>query len=220
MISMILTAFVLVTVSSVVTRAAGASEGVNNPIPVFDGQVDAGISQNNTALQAAPQSSAGVSSGAGVTVEEALRIAEQAAYSGDIWTGGMDLVNYEGATAYEVTFGQGNMYINAASGEVLFNGTLIYEAPNVSAQEAAAIAAEYMGRTDVSNVTDSSYNGQFAYKVEFDSGDTVYVSLKGELLLVNLMTGGYSDDEDDDNDDDNDDDDDDDNDDDNDDNDD
>lgn len=59
----------------------------------------------------------------------------------------------------------------------------------VSPQNAAQIAASYLGRTDLYSVEVSQYNGASAYMVTFSSGDIVYVSLDGQILFVKAAKG-------------------------------
>ena len=54
----------------------------------------------------------------------------------------------------------------------------------VSPQEAAQIAAKYMGRSDLYSVETSSSNGTTVYKVTFSSGDIVLVGLDGQVISV------------------------------------
>jgi hypothetical protein len=51
-----------------------------------------------------------------------------------------------------------------------------------SARDAAAVAGEFLGRTDAYSVQLADYIGVQAYKVTFLSGDVVYVSLNGQVL--------------------------------------
>jgi hypothetical protein len=70
----------------------------------------------------------------------------------------------------------------------------------VTHQEAAIVAANYLGQTDIYSVENAIWNGVDAYKVVFSSGDIVYVGLFGEVLgseapqtvFVNNNTGGNS----------------------------
>ena len=57
-----------------------------------------------------------------------------------------------------------------------------------SARDAAAVASEFLGRTDAYSVQLAEYNGSQAYKVTFTSGDVVYVSLDGQVLGSELPT--------------------------------
>jgi hypothetical protein len=53
---------------------------------------------------------------------------------------------------------------------------------NLSPQEAALAAANFLGRTDLYSVENASWNGIDAYKVTFSSGDIVYVGMDGQIL--------------------------------------
>ena len=52
----------------------------------------------------------------------------------------------------------------------------------VTHQEAAAIAASFLGQNDLYSVENAVWNGVDAYKVVFTSGTTVYVRLDGQIL--------------------------------------
>ncbi len=55
-------------------------------------------------------------------------------------------------------------------------------APNVSAQDAAALAAKFMKRTDLYSVQLADFQGMQAYKVTFATGDAAFVSMHGQML--------------------------------------
>lgn len=56
-------------------------------------------------------------------------------------------------------------------------------APSVLApQEAALVAANFLGRTDLYSVEFTVWNGTNVYKVTFSSGDVVYVDVNGQVL--------------------------------------
>jgi hypothetical protein len=54
----------------------------------------------------------------------------------------------------------------------------------VTAEQAAQIAANTLGRTDLYSVETGMINGQVAYKVTFSSGDVAYVDTNGQVLSV------------------------------------
>jgi len=54
----------------------------------------------------------------------------------------------------------------------------------IAPEDAAGIAAQYMGRADLYSVETSILNGNTVYKVVFSSGDIVYLSLDGQVLGV------------------------------------
>jgi hypothetical protein len=55
---------------------------------------------------------------------------------------------------------------------------------SIAPEDAAGIAAQYMGRADLYSVETSVLNGNTVYKVVFSSGDIVYLSLDGQVLGV------------------------------------
>ena len=54
----------------------------------------------------------------------------------------------------------------------------------LSPEQAAQLAAQYWGRSDLYSVETSAYNGASAFKVTFSSGDIVYVSPEGQVVAV------------------------------------
>ena len=56
--------------------------------------------------------------------------------------------------------------------------------PFLTAEEAAALAAQVMGNTDLFSVETSLFNNADAYLVTFTSGDLVYVSPQGQILSI------------------------------------
>ena len=55
---------------------------------------------------------------------------------------------------------------------------------NISPNQAAAIAAKSLNRTDLYSVQLSTVSGLNLYKVTFASGDIVYVSMDGQVVLT------------------------------------
>ena len=54
----------------------------------------------------------------------------------------------------------------------------------ITPEQAAALASQVLGRTDLYSVETSVFSGQSAYLVTFSSGDLVYVSPQGTILSV------------------------------------
>jgi hypothetical protein len=52
----------------------------------------------------------------------------------------------------------------------------------ISPEDAAKVAARYLGRGDLYSVESSSLNGASAYMITFSSGDVVYVSPEGQVV--------------------------------------
>ena len=64
---------------------------------------------------------------------------------------------------------------------------------SITPEQAAALASQVIGRTDVYSVETSVLNGASAYLVTFSSGDLVYVSPQGMVLsVVNAPVVVYS----------------------------
>lgn len=54
----------------------------------------------------------------------------------------------------------------------------------ITPEQAAALAAQVLGRTDLYSVETADLNGASAYLVTFSSGDLVYVSPAGQILSI------------------------------------
>jgi uncharacterized membrane protein YkoI len=94
------------------------------------------------------------------------------------------LVNYNGKAAYEVVFQSGNVYVDANTGLVLFNGALV--AQTISAEQASQIAINYTGNSTVVGVATGLYNNTAAYQVTFQNGEVVYLDMTGTVLAVQV----------------------------------
>lgn len=72
-----------------------------------------------------------------------------------------------------------------AASEVSAN-QLVSVAPTavVSLEQAASLAAQMLGHTDVYSAESTAYEGAPAYLVTFSSGDLVYLSPTGQILAV------------------------------------
>ena len=57
-------------------------------------------------------------------------------------------------------------------------------APLITPQDAAQIAAGYMGHSDLYSVESATVNGNQVYKVTFSSGDIVMVDTSGQIVAV------------------------------------
>ena len=124
-----------------------------------------------------------------VTVEMAKTIAFQLAR--DYPLEDPTLVDYNGTVAYEVKFRNGTIYVDANSGEILFNG-LSQPSVNISADQAVKAAVAYAGNSNVEDVSIGSYNGSRVYLVAFSNGQQVYVSLSGQIVAVKLPPASTS----------------------------
>ena len=79
---------------------------------------------------------------------------------------------------------QQQQFINSEPIRFPLNADPAVTAPDVSAQDAASIAAKYLNHTDLYSVELSNFNSVQTYKVTFSSGDVVFVGMKGEVLAA------------------------------------
>lgn len=64
---------------------------------------------------------------------------------------------------------------------------VVPSAPAFTPEQAAALAAKVIGRTDLYSVETADLNGASTYMVTFSSGDVVYVSPDGQILSITKM---------------------------------
>jgi uncharacterized membrane protein YkoI len=205
LVSIALTAFILVIIGSVVSSAA--ARGGDGSTLGSDPQIQQAVLEREAAYnQMLEEANSRIAelqaeldnrqdNGAGgaevnVSPEEAVQIAGDVAASGATSLGDPELVSFEGTTAYEVPYEEGNIYVAADTGEVLFNGTVVQEPVRITAQDAAQIASNYMKNNKVSKVNMTMLNGELVFAVWFKNGDVVFVSDIGTLLLVRLESSG------------------------------
>lgn len=119
-----------------------------------------------------------------VTKEMAMSVAFQAA--GDYPLSEPELVDYNGTVAYEVKFQNGNIYVDATTGQILFNGISAPSAQSITADKAAQIAVAYLGNSAITDIEVGSYNGSRVYEIKFANGQEVYVSLAGNIVAVQM----------------------------------
>jgi len=215
-LSMALSVFILFTASSVIkTMISPASAEGNNAATssaVISPEQQQAIAEREAAyvqmIQQANQQLAAAqaalsSAGTGVTSTQqvsaasAAQIAEAAALNGAARTGDPELVDFEGTVAYEVPFDLGNIYVDAATSKVIYNGTNNVAPSVIGPEQAGMIAANYMGRSDVYRVELVVFGTQTDYQVTFVNGDVVFVDQYGQIALVQLAsTGGEGEHED------------------------
>jgi uncharacterized membrane protein YkoI len=147
-------------------------------------QAQAAIAQQN------PDPAVVSVAGSQISPEQAGQLASEVALGGALPTGLPELVNYEGAVAYEVPFSAGNIYLDASTGALLFNGTISLEPSPVTAEQAAQVAASYMGNNNVYRVDIVELYGMNVYRVKFTNSDVVFVDQFGQILLVRLAPAG------------------------------
>jgi hypothetical protein len=216
-LSVALTAFVVFTLSGLVrvfasgsTAGSTASEGavsaeispelvqlISDRELAYTEMIDQAnqqLEQAQAALAAATAPSAGEQNAVGVQIsaQQALEVASGSAIVGAQLAGEPQLVNFEGAVAYEVPFDIGNIYIDATTGELLFNGTVNLLPSPITQEQAAQIAAGYLGRSDIYRIEILQLNGVDVFRVKFLNSDAVFVDLYGQILLVRLAPTGSS----------------------------
>jgi hypothetical protein len=108
-----------------------------------------------------------------------------------------ELVIFNNVPAYEVIYGNGNVYIDADSGRILYNG-LQTRAAQINADQAVNIATKYLGRSDVVSIDVDTLDGKTVFVIGFSDGTRVYVDTTGHIVAIQLPSsgGGYDDDED------------------------
>ncbi len=109
-----LTVFVLVLMIGVGTTVAVKSFVTTQAAPSLQAPA-----ANMPAQQPAPGSNDGI--GVRLSPDQAARIAARVAPSAKL-IAVPELVDFQGTVAYEVVLNQGNVYVDAQSGQVLFNG--------------------------------------------------------------------------------------------------
>ncbi|GAB4114572.1 MAG: PepSY domain-containing protein [Roseiflexaceae bacterium] len=112
-----------------------------------------------------------------------------------------ELVNYQGIPAYEVVLNSGTLYIDAQTAAVLFNGAAQQAVTGgpVDADQAAAIAVQYLGGGEVRKVERERERGIEVYEVKFSDGSEVYVVAEtGQVAYAEIKGGGGEHEDDDD----------------------
>jgi uncharacterized membrane protein YkoI len=150
-------------------------------------QANQTINQANTeilSLQSQLQQTPGTSNSTPYPVlpDQASAIASNVA--GEVVTATPKLVNYNGKAAYEVIFTNGNVYVDANNGDVLFNGISVSQA--ITPNQAAQIAINYTGNTSVAGIVSGLYNNKLAYQVTFSNGEIAYVDVNGTVLAIQI----------------------------------
>lgn len=118
---------------------------------------------------------------AAVTPEQALQAAREAAGPGMSESRAPELVSFEDKAAYEVPFEAGTIYIDAQTGEVLFNGTLPQE---ITADQAAQIASDYLNIQGILKVDQINFRGAPLWRVIFKNSTMAYLDLTGQITYV------------------------------------
>jgi uncharacterized membrane protein YkoI len=200
-ISAFLTAAILTVAGGIITQTgnakmaiAAAATQTNLSQATQDAEYQALINQANQTINQAnaeitglqnqlqQQTSTPMAANYAILPDQAATIASNA--TGQVAQNTPGLVNYNGTTAYEVQFQNGNVYVDANSGTVLYNGVSVAQV--ITAQQAAQIAINYSGNTSVMGVATGLYNNQSAFQITFQNGEVIYVDGTGNVLAVQL----------------------------------
>jgi uncharacterized membrane protein YkoI len=117
-----------------------------------------------------------------VSTDQADQIALKAVELGSKQLKDPDLVDFEGKAAYEIVFDKGSVYVDAQTGEVLFNGTV---PQTVSLEQAAQIAGDYTNDHDILQVDQVKQGTHTLYRVIFKNGNMAYLDMTGQILYIN-----------------------------------
>lgn len=187
-----LTAFSLIVIGGLVARlvspAAVASDPLADPtvqalLQAREAEYQEALAQANQQLERAyqgqpdqaPQRAAGPDTPA-VSADQAAELARAMA-PGATLTRQPELVVFEGTPAYEIVLDQGTLYVDANSGDELYNGvSALAGSGPIDERQAAAIATTYLGGGSVHHVERERERGMAVYEVKFTDGSTVYVT--------------------------------------------
>jgi len=78
-------------------------------------------------------------------------------------------------------FQNGSVYVDAQTGEVLFNGTVPQE---ITAEKAAQIASDYLQNKDILLVDQITFRGAPLNRVIFKNGMIVYLDTTGQITYI------------------------------------
>jgi len=150
-------------------------------------QANADLQALQTQNQAAPAAEVQASAPASTTIssEQADEIAHQVVEEGHAQLQASGLVNFEGKTAYEVVFDNGSVYVDAMSGEVLFNGTVPLA---IDQDQAVKIAMDYFNVKDVVLSDQISFRGESLFRVVFKNSLMVYIDSTGQIRYAQYAT--------------------------------
>jgi uncharacterized membrane protein YkoI len=118
-----------------------------------------------------------------ISPDKAAEIGSQAAGPGEDAQKTPDLVDFQGKTAFEVVFDKGIVYVDATTGEILFNGTVPQE---INADKAAQIASTYLGIKGILKIDQVTINNIPLFRVIFKNGTLAWVDRTGQISDVQL----------------------------------
>jgi uncharacterized membrane protein YkoI len=116
-----------------------------------------------------------------VSVDKAEQIARQAADAKSLLVKKPELVSFESKAAYEVAFQNGSIYVDAQTGDVLFNGTVPQE---ITKEKAVQIASDYLKNTDVVLADQITFRNAPLFRVVFKDGMMVYLDTTGQIVYI------------------------------------
>jgi len=116
-----------------------------------------------------------------VSAEQAEQAARQFADPLQAFLKNAGLVSFEGRAAYELVFQNGSIFIDAQTGDMLFNGTIPQE---IDANKAVQIASDYLKNKDVLQADQISFRGAPLFRVIFKNGMMVYMDLTGQITYM------------------------------------
>ena len=119
---------------------------------------------------------------AAITPDQATQAAQQAVGAGQSAMKPADLVDFQGIVAYELEYQKGFVYIDANSGEVLFNGTVPMD---ITADMAGQIASKYLNNQNILQVDKVTVGAKPFYRVIFKNGYIAYLDMTGQITNIN-----------------------------------
>jgi uncharacterized membrane protein YkoI len=212
-VSIFITAFILLSVAGVAFAMQGSSDqvtaaAVTQPVNQADitqqmagreaeyqkliAEANQRIETLNNEVTNLQQQSTQTAGAQTISVDQAAHIAAKEAGENEALQSLPELVDYQGVKAYEVSFADGKVYIDAKTGSILFDGVV----PPITSQQAGVIAGQYLGGMNPKYATIKliNFNGTQIYQVVF-SGDkdyVVFIDMKGIVLKAQIVeyTGG------------------------------
>lgn len=99
-----------------------------------------------------------------------------------------ELVDFEGSVAYEVKYGKGPVYVDASNGSILFNSLDNPSSRQITLEEAAKIASDYLGIYEIYQVDQITFKGEVLIRVIFTQGHMIYLDQSGQIVYVQKVT--------------------------------
>jgi|GEM_PF-847151 len=139
------------------------------------------LSNRVTQLQQSQQVSYPISSEKAIEVANRVRVGETPDPS-------VEMVDFEGTVAYEVRYGKGPVYIDAFNGSILYNSLDNSSLHQVTPEEAAKIASDYLGIYEIYQVDQITFKGEVLIRVIFTQGHMIYLNQSGQIVYVQKVT--------------------------------